>query len=131
MPSLADTNVLSEFVRPRPNRGVIAWAAGVERIYVSVISIEEIEFGLSWKPNKKLAEWFRDFFSEACDTLPVTDLIGKRAGAMRGEFLAKGITRSPADMFIAATAQVHGLTLVTRNVRDFEGCGVDLINPFL
>jgi predicted nucleic acid-binding protein len=131
MPSLIDTNVLSEFVRPRPNRGVIAWAADVERISVSVISVEEITFGLSWKPNKKLEEWFRNFFAEACDTLAITESIAQRAGAMRGEFLAKGITRSPADMLIAATAQAHGLTLVTRNVRDFNGCGIDLLNPFV
>lgn len=131
MPSLIDTNVLSEFVRPTPNRGVTAWAAGMERIFISVVSIEEIEFGLSWRPNKKLAEWFRDFFAEACDTLPITETIASRAGVMRGQFLAKGITRSPADMLIAATAQVHGLTLITRNVRDFDGCGIDLLNPFV
>ena len=131
MPSLIDTNVLSEFVRPRPNRGVISWAANVERISISVVSVEEIAFGLTWKPNKKLEEWFRKFFAEACDTLPITESIAQRAGAMRGDFLGKGITRSPADMLIAATAQAHGLTLVTRNVRDFDGCGIDLLNPFV
>src|SRR3954453_1380480 len=129
MPSLVDTNVLSEFVRPRPNRGVIAWAAEVERISVSVVTVEEISFGLSWKPNDKVEEWFRNFFAEACDMLPVTEMIAQHAGGMRGEFLAKGITRSPADMLIAATAHVHGLTLVTRNVRDFDGCRIDLFNP--
>ena len=131
MASLLDTNVLSEFVRPSPNRGVRAWAKGIERISISVVSVEEIEFGLSWKPNKKLAEWFRNFFAEACDTLPITEAIASRAGILRGRFLANGITRSPADMFIAATAQVHGLTLVTRNVRDFDDCGIELLNPFV
>jgi toxin FitB len=131
MPTLVDTNVLSEFVRPSPNRGVTAWARDVERISISVISIEEIEFGLSWKPNKKLEEWFRNFFAEACDTLPVTEAIARHSGVIRGRFLGNGITRSPADMLIAATAQIHGLTLVTRNVRDFDGCGIDLLNPFV
>ena len=130
MPHLADTNVLSEFVRPIPNRGVIAWAAGVERISISVVSLEEITFGLSWKPNKKLGDWFRDFFANACDALPITDPIAQRAGEMRGRFRAKGIARSMSDMLIAATAHVHGLTLVTRNVRDFDGCRIDLVNPF-
>jgi predicted nucleic acid-binding protein len=110
---------------------VIAWAAGVERISLSVVSVEEISFGLSWQRNKKLEDWFRNFFDEACAILPVTEPVAQRAGSMRGEFLGKAITRSPADMLIAATAQVHGLTLVTRNVRDFEGCRIDLRNPFV
>jgi predicted nucleic acid-binding protein len=130
MPWLIDTNVLSEFVRPIPNRGVTAWAAGVERVFISVVSLEEIAFGFAWKPNKKIEEWYRTFFGEACDGLPVTQAIAQRAGAMRGQFRAKGITRSPADMLIAATAQVHGLILVTRNVRDFTDCRIDLLNPF-
>ena len=130
MPWLADTNVLSELVRPRPNSGVLAWAAGIERISVSVVTLEEIMFGLAWKPNPKVREWFGGFFAEACEVVPITRPMAERAGVMRGELRAKGITRSQADILIAATAQVLGLTLVTRNVRDFEGCRIDLLNPF-
>lgn len=128
---LTDTNVLSELVRPRPNSGVLAWAASVERISVSVVTLEEIMFGLAWKPNPKVQKWFEGFFAEACEVVPITQPIAERAGAMRGELRAKGITRSQADTLIAATAQVLGLTLVTRNVRDFEGCRIDLLNPFM
>jgi len=131
MPWLVDTNVLSELVRPRPNAGVAQWAAGASRISVSVITLEEILFGLAWKPNAKIRRWFELFFEEACDLLPVTDEIAERAGMMRGDLRAEGETRSQADMLIAATAQVHGLTLVTRNVRDFEGCRIALMNPFV
>jgi predicted nucleic acid-binding protein len=130
MPWLTDTNVLSELVRPRPNSGVLAWAAGMERISLSVVTLEEIMFGLAWKPNPKVQEWFGRFFAKACEVVPITQPIAERAGAMRGELRAKGITRSQADILIAATAQVLGLTLVTRNVRDFEGCRIDLLNPF-
>lgn len=130
MPWLTDTNVLSELVRPRPNSGVLAWAAGMERISVSVVTLEEIMFGLAWKPNPKVREWFGGFFAEACEVVPITQPMAERAGVMRGELRAKGITRSQADILIAATAQVLGLTLVTRNVRDFEGCRIDLLNPF-
>src|SRR4029077_4950659 len=118
MPPLADTNLLSELVRPRPEPGVTAWASGMEQIAISVVSLEEITFGLNAKPNKRIDDWFEHFFAEACDVLPITPSIARRAGAMRGQLRAKGITRSPADMLIAATAQVHGITLVTRNVRD-------------
>lgn len=127
---LTDTNVLSELVRPRPNPGVLSWAAGIERISISVVTLEEVLFGLAWKPNQKAQKWFEQFFAEACEVVPVTQPIAERAGVMRGELRARGITRSQADMLIAATAEVLDLTLVTRNVRDFEGCQIDLLNPF-
>jgi toxin FitB len=130
MPWLVDTNVLSELARPRPNAGVVAWADGIERISISTITFEEIMFGLAWKPNPRIRQWFSQFFAEACDILPITAPIAERAGLMRGQLRAGGHTRSQADMLIAATAEVHGLTLVTRNVRDFEGCGIVLSNPF-
>jgi len=127
---LTDTNVLSELVRPRPNPGVLSWAAGTARISISVVTLEEIMFGLAWKPNRNVQNWFDAFFAEACDVVPVTQPIAVRAGVMRGELRARGITRSQADTLIAATAQVLDLTLVTRNVRDFEGLRIDLLNPF-
>ena len=127
---LTDTNVLSELVRARPNPGVLEWAAGIERISVSVVTLEEIHFGLAWKPNLRVRAWFDRFFAEACDVVPITQPIAERAGIMRGELRARGITRTQADTLIAATAKTLGLTLVTRNVRDFEGCRIDLLNPF-
>jgi toxin FitB len=127
---LTDTNVLSELVKPRPNTGVLDWAQTVERVSVSTITVEEILFGLAWKPNRRIYTAIMRFFMTSCDVLPVTQAIAERAGALRGEFRSRGITRSSADMLIAATAQVHHLTLVTRNTRDFEGIRVDVLNPF-
>jgi toxin FitB len=50
---------------------------------------------------------------------------------MRGNFRTKGISRSQADILIAATAEIHDLILVTRNTRDFEGCNIQILNPFV
>lgn len=127
---LIDTNILSEFVRKRPDPGVLQWAREVRRVAVSVATLEEVYFGLSWKPNPRVRLWLEGFLDTNCEILPVTPEIAKRSGEIRGQFQARGQTRSTADMIIASTAQEHDLTLVTRNVRDFADCGILLLNPF-
>lgn len=127
---LCDTNVISELARPRPNPGVLNWASTVTSIALSAVVVEEIYYGLSWKPNPRVSAWFDRFLTADRQILPVTREIAQRCGEMRGQFMAGGIVRSQADMLIAATAQIHQLTIVTRNVRDFEGCTVPLLNPF-
>jgi predicted nucleic acid-binding protein len=106
------------------------WASTVERVSVSVVTLDELMFGLTWKPNTKVRDWLLGFLDESCNVLPITESIAHRAGVMRGTLRAAGITRSQPDMLIAATADIQGLTLVTRNVRDFEQCHIDLLNPF-
>ena len=130
MTFLADTNILGELTRPRPNRGVMVWASQVDALNLSVVTLEEIHYGLSWRPNDRIRSWFERFLTEQCRVLPVTDDIARRAGDLRGRFRAKGETRSQADMLIAATALTHRLTLVTRNEGDFTDCGVTVLNPF-
>lgn len=131
MTFLCDTNVISELARRRPNRGVIEWSASVASIALSVITLEEIFFGLAWKPNVKVRQWFESFFDQYCELLPVTPEIASRCGQLRGELRKEGRTLSQADTLIAATAELHQLTLVTRNVRDFYGLRIPLLNPFL
>lgn len=128
---LCDTNVLSELVRPRPDARVAAWAQGVPSIAVSVITVEEITYGLAWKPNPRILDWFQDYLRAYSEILPITVEIAERSGNLRGMLRARGRTRTQADMLIAATAQAHGLTLVTRNARDFEDCGLSLLDPFV
>lgn len=126
---LLDTNIISELCRVKPNAGVLDWAGGVRAFQLSVVSQEEIAFGLAWRPNVRIQTWIEAFFARH-PLLSITPDIARRAGELRGRLAAQGATRSQADMFIAATAQVHGLTVVTRNTRDFEGCGIPLLNPF-
>ncbi|MFM8332101.1 MAG: type II toxin-antitoxin system VapC family toxin [Candidatus Methylumidiphilus sp.] len=127
---LVDTNIVSELLRPRPNPGVISWIATQRTVAYAAVSVEEAIFGLSRKDNLRLLQGFERFLAERCTVYPVTEDIARRAGTMRGEFSKRGIVRSQPDMLIAATAQVHALTLVTRNVRDFKDCGIGLLNPF-
>lgn len=99
-------------------------------MHLSVVSVEEIRFGLTWKPNAKIAAWFERFLGDQCQVIPVTDEIARRSGELRGRLRARGVTRSQADMLIAATAIESRLTLVTRNETDFQECGVSVLNPF-
>lgn len=126
---LIDTNIISELCRRQPDPGVLAWASGISEFRVSAISVEEIAYGLAWHPNPRIQDWISGFFTRHA-ALPVTQEIARRAGELRGRLAAQGSPRSQADMLIAATALVHNHTLVTRNSRDFDGCGLPLLNPF-
>ena len=130
---LADTNVISELMRRQPNPGALAWRDRTDAMHgsvtISVVTVDEIFYGLQRKPSAGLMAWFDGFMAHN-QVLDISETIARRAGEMRGLLAARGQVRSQADMLIAATAQVHALTLVTRNVRDFDGCGIAVLNPF-
>jgi toxin FitB len=130
MTCLCDTNIVSELARTQPNPGVLEWSASVTSFTLSVITLEEITYGLNANPNPRIQNWFQHFLSTYCQILPITSEISQYAGELRGTFRTRGITRSQADMLIAATAHIHQLTLITRNIRDLEGCEIALFNPF-
>jgi predicted nucleic acid-binding protein len=130
MSPLVDTTVLSELSRAEPNPGVLAWAATVQELWISVVTVEEIRFGLAWRPNPRVQTWFDRFLREQVEVLPITESIASQAGHLRGSLRARGEQRTQADLLIAATALAHGLVVVTRNTRDFASTGVAVLDPF-
>ncbi len=130
MSILVDTNVLSELARPRPDPRVVDWAGGLSSVILSAVTVEEVFFGFSAKPSHRIERWFEDFLDSECRVLEVTTPIARHAGILRGQLARRGRPRTQADMLIAATAALHGLTLATRNERDFKDCGVTVVNPF-
>lgn len=130
MSYLTDTNVISEVMKRVPAPRVLRWFTRQEQLILSVITMEEVICGLSHRNTLRQLEWFERFLELRCQVFSITIETARAAGSLRGRLLKNGLIRTQADIFIAATAIEHGLTLVTRNVRDFEGCGVCLLNPF-
>ncbi|RFO97777.1 PIN domain-containing protein [Rhodoferax lacus] len=127
---LADTNVISEFVKKTPDAQVMRWLQSVELLAISAITLEEAHFGLAWQPHTRKLALFNAMVERMHAVYPVTASIAQRGGVLRGQFQAQGIVRSAPDMLIAATALEHQLVLATRNVRDFVGCAIQVVNPF-
>jgi toxin FitB len=135
---LLDTNVLSEVMRPAPDPRVIAWlnAADAGDLYVSTISIAEIVFGIELQPpgqrRQGLTERFESFLSAAFAhrLLPFDEAAARRYGPIMAERRRAGLPMTAPDGQIAAIAHSKGMTLATRNRRDFLSCGVALIDPW-
>lgn len=129
---LLDTNVFSDAHKgvPEPTR----WLAAVDplSVYLSVMTIGEIERGIELVRKKnalkagRLSQWLAGLRHDCADRiLPVTEEIAIQWGR-----ISAGRTRGDADALIGATAIVHGLIVVTRNVADFSDIGVEVANPW-
>jgi predicted nucleic acid-binding protein len=135
---LLDTNVRSELIRIKPDPRVAQWLrdANDDSLYLSVISIGEVCKGFTIHPEEHrrdiLRKWLDDTLRPwfAGRILPVTEAIAARWGILEGRCQLKGLTVNAPDGLIAATAFEHDLTLVTRNVKDFAGLGLTVLNPW-
>lgn len=136
---LIDTNVLSEYNRPGgPDAGVKRWLETTDREsqHVSVITLAEIQKGIELlaegKRRVQLEQWLKQdleaWFSGR--VLSVNRQVAARWASLLAQGARTGRPLPAVDSLIAATALAHDLTLVTRNLRDFEGVGVATFNPW-
>jgi toxin FitB len=130
---LLDTNIISELRRRRPHASVVAWLSGVaaDQVFISAVTLGELQAGLEnarqQDPGRaEIIESWIDSIAASHNVLPM------HGPAFR--YWARLMHGKPADLIadamIAATAAVHNLTVVTRNLRDFELLGVPAFNPF-
>ena len=130
---LLDTNVVFELRRPRPHGAVLAWLQAVDdaRLFISAVTLGEIQAGIELTREQdtdkasEIEAWL-DQVAAAYNVLPLD------AAAFR-EWARLMHRRSDTlyeDAMIAATARVHGLTVVSRNVADFKALGMEALNPF-
>jgi hypothetical protein len=130
---LLDTNVISELRRPRPHGAVVAWIEGVaeEHLHLSAVTLGELQAGIEitreQAPEKAAAiEAWLDLVARTHNIVPMDGPTFRQWARLmhhRSDDLLE-------DAMIAATAIVHSLTVVTRNVRDFTRLGVPTLNPF-
>jgi toxin FitB len=130
---LLDTNIVSELRRARPHGAVIAWLRDVrdEDLHVSAVTIGEIQSGIeiTREQDETKAAEIEAWLEQVTETYNVISM-DARAFRSWARLIHRRTDDLIEDAMIAATATVHGLTVVTRNVRDFEAFNVPTLNPF-
>ncbi len=134
MTYLVDANVLSEPTRPAPAAKVVQWLRDHEReIVVDPIILGEIRFGILLLPagarRQRLENWFAQGVHRV-HCLPWTADTGLPWAQLLADLRGAGLAMPVKDSLIATTAHMHGLTIATRNERDFKNAGVAVVNPF-
>ncbi len=136
MSYLVDTNVFSELAKTKPDAQVVTWLRDHEiELYLSTITIGEIRRGIENLPAGKRKTALQAWFSILCKRMDGRILSFNTSTAhVWGQLVAawdkKGISIPSLDSQLAATAHRHNLTMVTRNISDFQNTGVKLFDPF-
>ncbi len=130
---LLDTVTISETAKVNRNPGVVRWLGSMaaESLHTSVLCIGELHRGIVRMPDGQKRRALEAWLSNGMPAWfgPRIHDVDRGAAAAWGR-MGPHADRSPVDALIAATAKAHGLTVVTRNTRDFDGLGVPVINPW-
>jgi toxin FitB len=135
---LLDTNVVSEWTKPHPNPGVVQWLETVneDEVFLSVVTFAELRHGIErlapGARRRKLEQWLRSELPARFEgrIALIDGAVADEWGRLVAQREASGKSIHAMDALIAATARVHGLTLVTRNVSDFSASLKTLVNPW-
>ena len=137
MSFLLDTNAVSEWMKPRPNQGLMAWMEGIDEddVFLSVVTLVELRYGIERLPvgkkRKRLEDWLDQELAVRFEEriLGIDSTTAHACGRIVARREMLGRSMDAMDALLAATAEVHRLTLVTRNDSDFEGT-VPCLNPW-
>lgn len=131
---LVDTNVISELSKSKPSKGVLEWFSDHSGLCLSVLSIQELTYGIELAPHKKqsfLQSWMAEILDEKTFTIVGFDFeSAKIAGMLMAKNQSSGQMVSILDVQIAASALRFQLTLATRNQKDFLPMAIPLVDPF-
>lgn len=132
---LLDTNVVSELIRRAPAPSVTSFLAETNDLWLSVITLHEFAYGLTRLTDQRRRLKLEGFIAAMKNQfggriVDVDDGVAEMAGRLRAFAASQGCVLDPLDAMIAATAATRGLTLVTRNVKDFDCLELPLINPW-
>lgn len=138
MPYLLDTNILSETIKPKPEARVLAWLSAQvpSELFLASLTIGELMRGARKIKEKqrrdRFEKWIEKDLTQQFENrvLPFDGMAAKIWGRLMGDGDRRGRTPSAADAQIAAVAIDHGLTLVTRNLKDFEQFDVKILSPW-
>ena len=138
MSYLLDTNVVSEWVKPEPAHSVVAWLADVDEdeVFLSVISLAELRRGVellaAGRRRQRLEKWLSEDLADRFRgrILSIDVLVADAWGRITARATHAGRTVGSMDALVAATAEVHGLALVTQNTKDFGHLGISVFNPW-
>lgn len=137
MKYLLDTCLISELIKPTPNKKVIKWLNDIPStaLFLSAITIGEIRKGLTKLPSSKkketLTAWLNTLLRDYKERIFSIDLIvAENWGIIQGNAEKAGMPMSSIDSLIAATAHTHNLTLITRNEDDFVPSQISILNPW-